>query len=273
MNYSDTNKLFSKILNPECDIIVDDRVSIGVNVVLGKKCKKIKLGYGTTLGRDIFIDVEELIVGEYTTIHHGCVISGVKTWIGHNCWIGHYSIIDSLGGFTKINNNVGIGAHSQLWTHMRFGDVLDGCNWNTSGQIILEDDVWLVGHCIVSPIKAGARSMLMVGSILTKDMDENKIYAGTPARDMSEKFGEQFTKRSIEEKEVLFEELKTCFKNKCNLNTDSLKSVNCLKNLKNRNKNVTYFDLCERTYSPIRTEIEYQFIKFILYDKAKFVPT
>jgi thiamine monophosphate synthase len=60
--------------------------------------------------------------------------------------------------------------------------------------------VWFVGHCIVSPINAKDKSMALVGSVVTKDMDENKIYAGSPAKDITEKVLPQFKKITIEEK-------------------------------------------------------------------------
>lgn len=55
--------------------------------------------------------------------------------------------------------------------------------------MVVEDGVWFVGHCLVSPIRAKARSMAMLGSVVTKDMDHNRIYAGTPAKDITDKVG------------------------------------------------------------------------------------
>lgn len=70
--------------------------------------------------------------------------------------------------------------------------------------MILEDDVWIVGHGIVSPITAHKKSMLLVGGVIAKDMDENHVYGGTPAKDLTEHLGAQFVEKSIEEKHVLF---------------------------------------------------------------------
>lgn len=61
---------------------ISERVKIGANVTFGPKCQNISIGYGTILGRDLYIDIEELSIGEYTTIHHGAVISGEKAVIG-----------------------------------------------------------------------------------------------------------------------------------------------------------------------------------------------
>ncbi len=76
---------------------------------------------------------------------------------------------------------------------MRFGDPLQGCRWESSKPMVIEDDVWFVGHCLVSPIHAKAKSMAMLGSLVTKDMEANRTYAGTPAKDMTEKLGPQYS--------------------------------------------------------------------------------
>ena len=157
----------------------------------------------------IYIDVDYPTIGDYTTIHDDPIVHGVKTSIGHNCWFGHYTIIDSLGGDTRIGNNVGVGAHSQLWSHMKFGDILNGCLWNSSSSLVLEDDVWLVGHSIVGPIHAKEKSMVMTGSVAVKNMENNQIYAGSPAKNVSDKFGPQFEKVEHEEKCRRFKALRS----------------------------------------------------------------
>ena len=54
--------------------------------------------------------------------------------------------------------------------------------------------------CIVSPIKAEDKSIALVGSVVTGDMKFNTIYAGTPAKPVSEKIGPQFIERTVDEK-------------------------------------------------------------------------
>lgn len=260
--------MFRLINNPDCDVTVGERTRVAENVVLGPRCKRITIGYGCFLGRDIYIDVDELTVGDYTTIHHGSIIHGMKTTIGHNCWVGHYTIIDSLGGNTILGNNVGVGAHSQLWSHMKFGDTLAGCRWNSSGSLILDDDVWLVGHSIVGPIHAAKKSMLMTGSVATRDLAENSVYAGSPAKNLTDKFGPQFETRDPNQLRQLFEEIKLDFHKKTGTNVEQFLSV---KKFSTR-LDVTEFNLQERTYRPRRTEDEYSFMRFMLYEKAKFIP-
>lgn len=262
--------MFYEVKNPSTNIKVGGKTRIGDKVVLGPNCKNIEIGYGCFIGNETYIDVEELVIGDYTTIHHGSIIHGIKTKIGHNCWFGHYTIIDSLGGNTVIGNNVGVGAHSQLWSHMKFGDTLFGCRWNSAGELILEDDVWLVGHSIVGPIHAHKKAMLMTGSVAVKDMEENKIYSGSPAKDISGALGLQFEETDINAITESFEKLKNQFSEETGINSERFVIVDEFSD--DRGDDYTEFNLNTREYKPVRTEEEFNFLKFLLYDKAKFVP-
>ena len=113
---------------------------------------------------------------------------------GRNCWLGGNCVLDSLGGL-DIDDNVGVGAHSQIWTHIQFGDIVEGSRFHSRKYLHIERDAWLVGHCILSPVRVGEKSMAMAGSVITHDMLPNHIYAGVPARDVTEKMGEQFEPR------------------------------------------------------------------------------
>jgi len=272
LNYS--GKIELKNMNTQ--LIINDKCVIGNRITLGSQCEKIEIGYGSFLGDDIYIDMPELFIGDYTTIHKGTTLHGYKKLqIGHNCWIGQSCVIDSIGG-TTIGNNVGIGAYSQLWSHIKFGDKLAGCSWNSEKELIVEDDVWFVGHCIVSPIHAKKQSMLLVGGVITKDMEENHIYAGVPAKDITEKIGGQFQSKTTEEKISEFSKLYADFLqiNCLNMNDYNIiimDSTNAF-DLSKWDTNNSVFFIEDRSYIPVRNNNEYKFMKYLLYDKAKFIP-
>jgi hypothetical protein len=119
--------------------------------------------------------------------------------VGHNFWLGTGAIVDSKGG-TMIGDNVGIGAGSQLWTHIRFGDTLYGSRWDRVGDLTVDDDVWFVGHCLVGPIRAGPRSLALLGSVVTRNMEADHTYAGAPAVDVTQKFGPTFEIKPVAER-------------------------------------------------------------------------
>lgn len=252
---------------------IADRVDFGRGVVFGPSCRAIHIGFGSVIGDDVYLDAPEIVVGDYCKLHRGCLLHGYQPLtIGHNCWIGQNSIIDSIGRAT-IGNNVGVGAQSQLWSHIKFGDTLSGCRWNSDRPLVVEDDVWFVGHCIVSPILARRRSMLLVGGVATRDMEENHVYAGSPARDITDKVGPQFAEVSSSEVDERFTALIAQFRSETGI-TEAGFRITVADTLTGRasSPGETVFCLHERTYLPARSEPEFRLMRFLLYDRAKFVP-
>lgn len=245
-----------------------EKITWGKNIIFGANCKNVSIGYGAFIGDNAYIDVEELRIGDYFTIHHGSVIHGKKCVIGHNVWIGHYCILDALGGLLKLGNNVGVGGHSQLWSHMKFGDRLAGCRWYHMKELVVGDGAWFVGHCLVAPIIVESRAMLMLGGVAVKDMMENHTYAGSPAQDVTDRMGYQFKAISLREKEKIFSDYIAEYKNKGN----DVSFIETARNLERIDAEKTYFNLENQMYMPRYTDDECKFVKFLLYDKAKFIP-
>lgn len=232
------------------------------------KAKKISIGDNCYIGDNVQIICDNFSLGDYSKIQHHTNVHGyLPCHIGHNAWIGQYSIIDSIGG-TTIGNNCGIGAHSQIWSHIKYGDTLEGCRFLSEKEMIIGNDVWFVGHCIVSPIKAKDKSMALVGSVVTQDMNYNEIYAGSPAKSISDKVGFQFSEVSNEEK---FRKMNDYLK-LWNLDSSRIKIVDSISNRDLENTEFTFFNVTDRTYTKRGTDTEVNFMKFLLPDKAKFIP-
>jgi acetyltransferase-like isoleucine patch superfamily enzyme len=245
---------------------------IDESVVFGANCREVSIGHGTRIRGNVYIDVDHLTIGDYVTINPGTVIHGDVIEIGHNCWIGRNAMLDGHGGLLRIGNNVGIGADSQLWSHIKFGDRLEGCNWYKMEKLIVDDDVWFVGHCLVASIHAKKRSMLMLGGVATHDMEENQIYAGVPARNMSTIFGNQFRERTTEEKKIDFLNIVEEYKS-TGRSIDFIEIVGSRTEVTGTELSTTRFDLENRTYCPRYTDEETEFMRFLLYDRAKFLPS
>lgn len=230
------------------------------------KAANIEIGDHVYIGESVQIICNEFSIGDYSKIHHHTNIHGYKPCkIGHNAWIGQYSIIDSVGGVT-IGNNCGIGAHSQLWSHIKYGDTLAGCRFLSDSELVVGDDVWFVGHCIVSPVNVESKSMALAGSVVTSDMEENHIYAGTPAKSISEKVGFQFNEIPLEQKyDILKNHLDSIF------GQSNIKIVRSESEV-NFNDDTSYFNVADRKYKKTLSEDEVKFMKYLLPEKGKFVP-
>jgi acetyltransferase-like isoleucine patch superfamily enzyme len=233
------------------------------------RCRRLVLGDGVVIRAGTRIEMTDLVIGDYTVINQHCLLSGTG-WcrIGHNCWIGHYSVVDSIGT-TRIGDNVGVGAQSQLWTHAYFGDMLEGCNFASERPLVIEDDVWLVGHCIVTPIRAGRRSMAMVGSVVTRDMEPDRVYAGVPAKDMTDRFGPQFTSRPLAERRSLLEgHLRTYYEQA----HPRERRILIVERFDASRPELSQFSLTERRYLKHLYPEEVGFMRFLLPTRAKFLP-
>lgn len=247
-----------------------DHIEIGKNVVISPSAiirgingnaKRIIIGDNTYIGDSVQIIVDDFEIGDYCKVIHHTNFHGYKPLkIGHNAWIGQGTIIDCIGG-TTIGNNCGIGAYSQLWSHIRYGDPLEGCNYNSNAPLTVGNDVWFVGHCIVSPIVAKDKSMALVGSVITRDMEENHIYGGAPAKDLTDKIQPQFRVQTLEDKWKFVSDLTIPKSMKFIDNVDDIKE-----------DDVSYFNISNRTYTKRGTDEEIQFMKYLQSMLVKFVP-
>lgn len=258
-------------------MIYAKNASIGIGVIvksdIGSKDRPLEqlyLGDHVYIGEGCNIQVPELIIGDYTKIHRGALIYGRQPLkIGYNCWIGEHTIIDAEGR-TTIGNGVGAGAYSQLWSHIRHGDVLEGCRYLNFGELSVEDDVWFVGSCIVSPIHAAKKSVALVGSVVTRDMEENHVYGGSPAKDLTDKLGQPFESREIYQKYTGLINRWLEFKGKYKESwTDP--PIDILTSFCTNKHLGTQFNVTTRTYTKTGSPIEVAFMKFLL-PEVKFTP-
>jgi hypothetical protein len=103
--------------------------------------------------------------------------------------------------------------------------------------------------------------MALVGSVITKDMEENHIYGGSPAKDLTEKIPPQFTPLNIEEKRKIMSQF-SLSKNIVLIEDDS----------QIKDNNITYFNIVNRKYTKRGTPEEFKFMKELQEKLIKFVP-
>ncbi|HUQ02467.1 MAG TPA: hypothetical protein VM261_08230 [Kofleriaceae bacterium] len=232
----------------------------------GGRARRIVLGDHCYIGEGVQIRCPEFQLGDHGKIHHHTNVHGyLPCTIGHNAWIGQYTIIDSIGG-TTIGDNCGIGAHSQLWSHIKYGDTLEGCRFLGEKPLHIGKDVWFVGHCIVSPIVAGDRSMAMVGSVLTRDMEPNHVYGGSPAVDLTAKVGPQFAEVALADKVARLHALLA----ESGVDASTIRIAATAAEVTDDTR--TWFVVDARTYTKRGTAAELAFMKFLLPARGKFTP-
>ena len=92
-------------------------------------------------------------------------------------------------------------------------------------------------------------------------MKKNHIYAGSPAKDITNKIGKAFEKNSIDSK---YEKMINYLEDS-KINSNKIKIIKEYKN--NLNSSISYFNVKERTYTKRLSKEEILFMKFLLPDK------
>ncbi|WP_089604233.1 acyltransferase [Acinetobacter piscicola] len=225
-------------------------------------------------------------MGDWNVLHNDMLLMAEQyLHIGHNCWFGQNTILDGAGGLV-IGNGVRVGMYSQIWTHVASGEQIEGCTLYSKRETIIEDDVWLVGSCIVgSGLKLGWRSVALINSVLTKDTLPNRAYAGSPAKLMEK--AQFYVEKSLDDK---FELLSGWLNDFITINIDlTLKNLDSkfliLENTetnekvifsKNISKEIqkpeSIFYLEDKTFIKTNSLLERQVYKYLYNNKARFLP-
>ena len=234
----------------EAGVIISGKGGPAERVVIGDHCY---IGQGTK------IFAPEFIIGDYTKLNERSFGHGESPLrIGRNCWFGGNVVLDSMGGL-DIDDNVGIGAGSQIWTHAQFGDVVEGCRFFSRNYMHIGKDAWFVGHCLVSPVRVEPRAMAMLGSVVTSDMKANHVYGGVPAKDLTEKLGGQFAETALDQKIEKLREFISAFEAEAPQFKDQLVIEEEAGGTQRDGR--TYFNLTSRTYTRTDSEAEVRFLK------------
>lgn len=179
------------------DVEIDPDTVIGSFSVIGKGCK---IGNRTRISHHVVIE-ENCIIGDDTFIGHGCVLRP-KTSIGNNCVIGHLTVFEgdaSIGDGTLIHAQCHITSGVKIGRKVFIAPFFCGANdpkmsharrhiipFVRKGYII-EDYVRIAIGVLLNPgITLRKNSFIRMGSVVTKDVPENAIVQGIPARIIGE---------------------------------------------------------------------------------------
>jgi len=282
-------------------LILGKDVEIGNNCIFNKTKSSVNQGlikfgdYNVIHNNcEFYISNENFTTGDYCTFHKNILATGYSSCnIGHNVWFGQNSIINSTDKL-EIGNNCGFGAYSKIWTHAAWGDTVEGCRLLVGmpdidckkGNVTIEDDFWGVGSVTISPgIKIGKKVIALTNSLITKDIPENTIVAGSPAKPISiDGDVSAYKKLNPNEKYQLMKKFSNDFIKKKNLQIkcdDQMRKIsigenqliiNCSEDSIERNSESTFFDILKRTYTKKHNRLEIEFIRFLMDYKIRFTP-
>ena len=139
-------------------------------------------------------DVKTQHIGENTNIWQFCVVFP-EAHIGNNCNICAFVLIEND---VVIGNNVTIKSGVQIWDGITIQDnVCVGPNVTFTNdkfprsknadwvlkETLIEEGASIGANSTVLPgVKIGRNAMVGAGSVVTKDIPENELWVGNPAR-------------------------------------------------------------------------------------------
>ena len=151
-------------------IFIADRVIFYQSSHQGKEGGFIRLGNGVTILRDSVLE----------TGFGGNLSIGAGTWIHPRCQLNAYLASINIGREVQIAPNCAFYCYDH---GVAPNQPINEQPLQTKGDIIIEDGAWLgVGVIVLSGIRIGKGGVVGAGSLVTRDIPDNAIACGVPAK-------------------------------------------------------------------------------------------
>lgn len=149
----------------------------------------IVIGRNVSFGRMVSLRTSEggkIIIGNNVTVEDSCLFVAKKGTlvIRDNTYIGHGSHLCAL-------EKVSIGEKCMIAAYSIIRDMTHGTDLSSyiseqqqeASPVVIENDVWLGAHVVVtSGVTIGSGTVVGANSVVTRDIESNKIAVGAPAK-------------------------------------------------------------------------------------------
>ncbi len=177
-------------------VILSNKIEIGDNSVIGYFCRikvnALSFGKYVSIGNFVKISVHKIRMDSRVIVSSAVHIEGDSSdkrsviKLGMHCWIFQHCYINVARQVT-LGRNVGVGGGTYLFTHGYWLSKLDGFPVS-HGPVLIEDNVWIPWDCFIMPgVKIGKNVVIGARSLINKDVPENALVAGSPAKVIREK--------------------------------------------------------------------------------------
>lgn len=139
-----------------------------------------------TLKREILTELFGTIGNGIFVEHNFHCDLGYNIHVGDNFYAGFNCTILDMAE-VRIGDNCLIGPNVGIYTAGHHVNPVDRYKTGFAKPIIIGNNVWIGGHCaILSGVKIGDNSIIASGAVVTKDVPENVIFAGNPAKKLKD---------------------------------------------------------------------------------------
>lgn len=159
--------------------IISDNVVIKNRVVIGKNCEIQAL---TVIGEDGFGYFERANNQKVMIRHHGGVFIGNDVFIG-----SHVNIARGTMDNTIIEDGVKIAPSTHIGHNNHIEqDAIVICA-QLYGSVHVGENAYIVGSIVRNQCSVGENTMVGMGSVVTQNIDNNKVAIGIPAKVIRER--------------------------------------------------------------------------------------
>jgi len=197
----------------KANIAISDSVIIGDNTIIQPNCF---IGHNVTIGNNCLIHsnvsiYDDAVIGDNVTIHAGTVLganafyykkrpagydrlkSSGRVVIKNNVDIGASCTIDrgvtgdtTIGEGSKLDNLIQVGHDTVIGKNCLIASQV-----GIAGCVVIEDEVTIWGQVgMTSGITIGEKAVILAQSGISKSLDANKTYFGSPAEEARGKYKE-----------------------------------------------------------------------------------
>ncbi len=175
-------------------VLTADDIEIGDDCRIGMlsfiNARKLRLGNRVRIGTLVAIDTGDVAIGHDSVVMEQTVVGGMLTprsslHIGSRVKIFPYCFLNPTEPIV-IEDDVGVGGSTYLFTHGSWQSVLDGFPIGF-GPIYLRKGVWLPWRVFILPnVEVGAYATIGAGAVINRSVPANSLAAGMPAKVISE---------------------------------------------------------------------------------------
>ena len=162
----------SVVIHPSARIDVTERLAIGA---------------GTVIGEDVEISGRDVEIGQEGWLDKGARIGGGSCFdrqsrfrAGHFLHMGWDSFVNTARPVV-MGDEVGLGTRTAVYTHGAYLSALDGFPV-AFAPVAIGSRVWLPGATVNPGVAIGSDVVVGVNSLVTRDLPDGCMAAGSPAR-------------------------------------------------------------------------------------------